>query len=79
MMIKESFTKIVNFMTLGAGVHVLGHGNISHIVKMHYFYSINIQHIDCYCIKGLKCCFPMPLLIFIFSMMWLLICKYEPF
>ena len=33
-------TKIENFMTLGAGVLVLGHGLacISHIVKMHYFF-----------------------------------------
>ena len=33
---KEGSTKIVNFMTLGAGVLVLGCGDISHIVKMHY-------------------------------------------
>ena len=30
--------KIVNFMTYGAGVLVLGCGHISHIVKMHYFF-----------------------------------------
>ena len=35
MMNKEGSTKIVNFMTLGAGVLVLGRGLISHIVKMH--------------------------------------------
>ena len=39
MMTKEGFTKIVNFMTPGAGVLVLGHGLISHIVKMHYFFK----------------------------------------
>ena len=39
MMIKEGSTKIVNFMTPGAGVLVLGRGHISHIVKMHYFFK----------------------------------------
>ena len=33
MMTKEGCTKIVNFMTPGAGVLVLGHSLISHIVK----------------------------------------------
>ena len=32
------------------------------------FDIINIQHIDCYCVKGLWCCFPIPWWIFI-SMM----------
>ena len=36
MMTKEGSTKIVNFMTPGAGVHVLGHG---YVVKMQYFSS----------------------------------------
>ena len=36
-MTKEGFTKIVTFMTPGAGVLVLGCGHISHIVKMHCF------------------------------------------
>ena len=39
MMAKEGSTKIVNFMTPGAGVPVLGRGNKSNIVKMHYFYN----------------------------------------
>ena len=39
MMTKEGSTKIVNFMTPGAGVLVLGCGHISHIVKMHYFFE----------------------------------------
>ena len=38
MMTKEG-SKIVNFMTPGAGVLVLGRGHISHIVKMHYFFK----------------------------------------
>ena len=39
MMTKEWSTKIVNFMTPGVGVLVLGRGHISHIVKMHYFFK----------------------------------------
>ena len=38
MMTKERSTKIINFMTPGAGVLVLGCGHISHIVKLHYFF-----------------------------------------
>ena len=69
MMTKEGSTKIVNFMTPGAGVLMLGHGHISHIVKMHYFFlkSALFPSID------------QTNLIFIYFMMWLLICKYEPF
>ena len=36
MMTKEGSTQIVNFMTLGAGVLMLGRGHISHIVNMYY-------------------------------------------
>ena len=39
MMNKEGSTKIVNFMTPGVGVLVLGRGHISHIVKMNYFFK----------------------------------------
>ena len=39
MMTKEGSTKIVNFMTPGLGVLVLGRGHISHRVKMHYFFK----------------------------------------
>ena len=39
MMTKEGSTKIVYFMTPRAGVHVLGRGHISHLVKMHYFFK----------------------------------------
>ena len=53
---------------------------LCHVVEMHYLlHYLNKQHIDCYCIKGLWCCFPVPLLNFIYPMMGLLICKYEPF
>ena len=37
MITKEESTEIVNFITPGAGVLVLGRGHISFIVKMHYF------------------------------------------
>lgn len=42
---------------------------------------INIQNNDCYCIRGLLCSFPLPLLIFIYkySMIGKLTYKYEPF
>ena len=43
MMTNEGSTKIVNFMTPGAGVLVLGRGQISHIVKMHYSFK-NLLH-----------------------------------
>ena len=39
MITKEGSTKIVNFLTPGAGVLVLGRGHISHIMKMHYFFK----------------------------------------
>ena len=38
--IRGSRPKIINFMTPGAGVLVLGRGHISHIVKIHYFFKI---------------------------------------
>ena len=41
--------------------------------------SFDNVHIDSYCINRLYCSFPLALLIFIYSMMGLLIWKYEPF
>ena len=38
-MTKEGSTKIINFMTPRAEILVQGHGHISHIVKMHYFFK----------------------------------------
>ena len=38
-MTKEGSTKIVNFMSPGAGVLVLWCGHLSRIVKMHYFFK----------------------------------------
>ena len=40
MMNKEGSTKIENFMTPRAGVIVQGRPQISHVVKMHYFFKI---------------------------------------
>ena len=54
-------------------VIVLGRGRMSCIC-----YSINIQHIDCYCIKGLWCCYAIVDLL-IYFMMGLLMCRYGPF
>ena len=39
MMTKEGYTKIVNFMTPGAGVLGLGRGHITCLVKMHYCFK----------------------------------------
>ena len=39
MLTKEESTKIVSFITPGSGVLVIGHGHISHIVKMHYSFK----------------------------------------
>ena len=39
MITSEGSTKIVNIMTPGAGVLVLGRGHICHKVKLHYFFQ----------------------------------------
>ena len=69
MMTKGGSTKIVNFMTPGAGVLVLGPGHISHIVKMLNFFKqaggqgggVKIMYIillTCINIKHINChCF----------------------
>ena len=43
-MTKEGSTQIVNFLTPGARVLVLGHG---HIVKMNYFVKIFFSTLQC--------------------------------
>ena len=60
MMTKKGCTKIVNFMTPRAW----GSGVMPLLWICIIFYSINIEHIDCYCVKGLWCCLPIQLLIF---------------
>ena len=58
----------------------LGHGHMNHIlVNMHYLLLFRYTVHWCFCIKGFLFCFPLPLLIFIYSMMRMLICKYELF
>ena len=39
MMTKKGSTKIVNFMTSGTEVFVLGCVHVSYVVKMHYFFK----------------------------------------
>ena len=51
MMTKEGSTKIVNFMTPGAGVLVLGRGHISNIVKMHYFFKNLLLYSQAYILQ----------------------------
>ena len=48
---QRGFTQIVNFMTLGAGVLILGHYHISHYSEL-VFFSFNIQHVECYCVNS---------------------------
>ena len=43
-MTMERSTKIVNFMTPGAGVLVLGRGHISHLMKIHYFFTNHLLY-----------------------------------
>ena len=42
-------------------------------------YSIVMHDIDCYCINGKWCCYPMSLLIIIHSMIDLLLCLFDSF
>ena len=46
MMTREGSTKVVHFMTPGAGVLVQGRGQISHIVKMLYFFKNILPSIE---------------------------------
>ena len=52
MMTNEGSTKSVNFMTPRAGVLMLGRGHVSHFSKyvLSSTLSINIQHVDFYCV-----------------------------
>ena len=47
-MTKKGSTQIVNFMNPRAGVLVLGRGHISHIVKMHYFFTNLLLYFHAY-------------------------------
>ena len=52
MMTKEWSTKIVNFMTPGAGVLMLGRDHISHYSENVVSSTLSI-YIGCFCVKGL--------------------------
>ena len=40
----SSVTLTVTFMTLSAGVLALGHGHISHIIELHFFFKNHILY-----------------------------------
>ena len=44
MVTKEGSTKIINFMTPGAGVLVRGHDYISNLVNMNYFFKNSLLY-----------------------------------
>ena len=70
MMTKEGGkTKIVNFMTPGAGVLMLGRGHLIYYSEYVLSSTLSINS---------KLILPIPSLIFIYSMLGLLIYKYEP-
>ena len=80
MITKEGSTQIVNFMTPGALVLMLGRSHISHyseyvLSSTLSIYSTLITDV----LRDYDAAFLYPLLIFIYSMMGLLIYKYEPF
>ena len=50
MITKEGSTKNVTFMTPRAGVLMLERDHISHYSEYAFFYSMNIQYIDWYCV-----------------------------
>ena len=51
MMTKEGSTKLVNFMTPGAGVLMLWRGHISHYSEYVLSSPLSIYSTDCYCVK----------------------------
>ena len=76
-----------NYMTINLSVQWIQTGVCSkwlypnqNPVTCIIFFSINILHIDCYCVKGLWCCFPIELFFYIYYYIdAVLICKYAPF
>ena len=80
LMTKEGSTKIVNFMTPGAGVLMLGRGHISHYSEYVLSSTLSIYStLIAVVLRDYDAAILYPLLIFIYSMMGLLIYKYEPF
>ena len=80
MMTEEGSTQIVNFMTPGAGVQMLGPGHISHYSEYVSFSTLLIYStLIAIVLRDYDAVFPIPSLIIIYSMIRLLIYKYEPF
>ena len=79
-MTEEGSAKIVNLMTPGAGDLMLGHDYISHYSV--YALSSTLSLYGTWIaivLRDYRTCFPMLLLIYIYSMMGLLIRKYQSF
>ena len=70
-MTKERSTKIAILMTPWTEVPLLALEDRGQGFCINFIKFINMQHLECYCIN----CFPLPLLIFIYSVICLLICK----
>ena len=79
-MTKLGSTKIVNFITLGAGDLMLGRGHISYYSEYVVSSTLSIYStLVAIVLRNYdRCYIPIPSLIFIYSMMGLLIYKYEP-
>ena len=80
MMTEEGSAKIVNLMTPGVGDLMLGHDYISHYSE--YALSSTLSLYGTWIaivLSDYRTCFPMLLLIYIYSMIGLLIRKYESF
>ena len=78
MMTKEGSTKIVNFMTPGVGVLMLGLGHISHYSEYVLSSTLSIYFTIDIVLKNYDAFFLCHYW-FLFSMMGQLICKNEPF
>ena len=77
MILKEGSTKVVDLRTPGAEVFMLGQKYTSHYSK----YALSSTQYTAYRLLlylGIKNCFQMLLLVFIYSMMGLLTIKQEP-
>ena len=78
MMTKEGSTKIVTFMTPGAGVLMFGCGHISHFSENVVSSTLSkYSTLIAIMLRDYEAAF-LPSLIFNYSMMGLLIYKYEP-
>ena len=79
MMTKEGSTEIVNFMTHWAWVLMLGRDHISHYSEYVVSSTLSIYStLIAILLRDYDAVFPIPSLIIIYSMIGLLIFKYEP-